>query len=168
MYLCIPVSRFDKILDWQLSMLGRFFYLHIIKSTPFDPAYKKRYLYLHSDAHGAFYVLSVFHRALCPFFKRRFIKNVKGQSTCTGITSRKLYFHMLCNFIPEVYFTVYNESVFDFNSICTSQIHLSCVARKRTIVLADQVRYKPGCTDANKCKKIDVSELGRKGMVLSM
>ena len=40
-YLCIPVAGFDAIFDWYLSMLERFFYLHIVKSTPYNQSCKR-------------------------------------------------------------------------------------------------------------------------------
>ena len=39
-YLYIPVAGFDAIFDWYLSMLGRIFNLHIVKSTPCNQSCK--------------------------------------------------------------------------------------------------------------------------------
>ena len=41
MKLCIPVAGFDAIFDWYLSMLGRFYYLHIVESTPYNQSCKR-------------------------------------------------------------------------------------------------------------------------------
>ena len=41
MKLCIPVAGFDAVFDWYLSMLGRFFYLQIVKSTPCNQTCKR-------------------------------------------------------------------------------------------------------------------------------
>ena len=40
MYHCISVAGFDAIFDWQLSMPGRFIYLHIVRSTPCNQSCK--------------------------------------------------------------------------------------------------------------------------------
>ena len=39
-YLCVPVAGYDAIWDWYLSMLERFIYLHIVKSTPCNKSCK--------------------------------------------------------------------------------------------------------------------------------
>ena len=39
-YLCIQVAGFDAIFDRHSSMLGHFFYLHIVKSTPCNQSCK--------------------------------------------------------------------------------------------------------------------------------
>ena len=38
--LCVPLAGFDAISDWYLSTLGRFFCLHIVKSTSCDQSCK--------------------------------------------------------------------------------------------------------------------------------
>ena len=35
-YPCIQVAGFGAIIDWYFNMLGRFFCLHIVKSTSYD------------------------------------------------------------------------------------------------------------------------------------
>ena len=39
--LCIPVAGFDTIFNWYLSKLARFFYLHIVESTPCNQSCKR-------------------------------------------------------------------------------------------------------------------------------
>ena len=42
MYLAIQVACFDTIFDCITNMIGRLFYLHIVKSTPNNQAWKRR------------------------------------------------------------------------------------------------------------------------------
>ena len=61
-YLCIPEAGFDAIFDWYLSMLGRFFYLHIIKSTPYNQSCKRLgFLIFIPTFMSHLYVLMCFH-----------------------------------------------------------------------------------------------------------
>ena len=41
-YLAIQVACFDAIFDCVTNMIGRLFYLHIVKSTPYNQAWKRR------------------------------------------------------------------------------------------------------------------------------
>ena len=41
-YLATQVARFDAIFDCIANMIGRLFYLHIVKSTPNNQAWKKQ------------------------------------------------------------------------------------------------------------------------------
>ena len=42
------------------------------------------------------------------------------------------------------------------------------LTRKRVFRLSDQVRHKPGCTATEDCFKREISDLGSRGIVLSM
>ena len=59
MWLYITEGGFDAIFDWYLSMLGRLFYLHIVKSTPCTNHAKNGFLDLHTDVNVTFYVFYV-------------------------------------------------------------------------------------------------------------
>ena len=45
---------------------------------------------------------------------------------------------------------------------------VSHVMRKRVLGASDQVRHKPGCTAKEDGQRLEISDLGRRGIVLSM
>ena len=54
-YLYIPVAGFDAIIDWYLSTLRGFIYLHIVKSTSFNQIMQRIvFLVLPFDVHVTF------------------------------------------------------------------------------------------------------------------
>ena len=53
-------------------------------------------------------------------------------------------------------------------SLGICQSNLSLVVRKRVFGVSDLVRHKPGCTVTEKSKRIEMSDLGSSGIVLSM
>ena len=54
---CLPVADFQAIFDLYLSILLRFIYLHIVKSTPYNQSCNVLYF----DVHVTFYVIMSFH-----------------------------------------------------------------------------------------------------------
>ena len=46
--------------------------------------------------------------------------------------------------------------------------HLSLVVRKPVFGVSDQIRHKPGCTATEDGKRLETSDLGRRGIVLSV
>ena len=60
--LCIPGAGFDAIFHWYLSMLGRFFYLHIVKSSPCNQSCKRLGLIVFTPTFTPYFTfLIVFH-----------------------------------------------------------------------------------------------------------
>ena len=47
-------------------------------------------------------------------------------------------------------------------------IHMSLVVRKPVFGVSDQVRHKPGCTATEDGYRLEISDLGSRGIVLSM
>ena len=47
-------------------------------------------------------------------------------------------------------------------------MYLSLVVRKPVFGVSDQVRHKPGCTATEDGYRLEISDLGRKGIVLSI
>ena len=45
---------------------------------------------------------------------------------------------------------------------------MSLVVRKPVFGVSDQVRHKPGCTTTEDDKRLEISDLGSRGIVLSM
>ena len=46
--------------------------------------------------------------------------------------------------------------------------HMSLVVRKPVFGFSDQVRHKPGCTATEDGQRLNISDLGRRGIVLSV
>ena len=49
-----------------------------------------------------------------------------------------------------------------------SKAHMSHVARKPVFGFSDQVRQKQGCTATEDDQRLEISDLGSRGIVLSM
>ena len=47
-------------------------------------------------------------------------------------------------------------------------VHLSLVVRKAVVGVSDEVRYKPGCTATEDGQRLEISNLGSRGIVLSL
>ena len=62
----------------------------------------------------------------------------------------------------------------DFGSDCSSSRlfllldNMSLVVRKPVFWVSDQVRHKPGCTTTEDSKRLEISDLDRRGIVLPM
>ena len=50
----------------------------------------------------------------------------------------------------------------------TNEHNLSLVVRKPVFGVSDQVRHKPGCTTTEDGKRLEISDLDRRGILLSM
>ena len=48
------------------------------------------------------------------------------------------------------------------------KVHMSLVVRKPVFGVFDQVRHKPGCTATEDGKRLEISDLGNRGIVLSV
>ena len=46
--------------------------------------------------------------------------------------------------------------------------YMSLVVRKPVFGVSDQVRHKPGCTATEDGQRLEISDLGNRGIVLSM
>ena len=55
---------------------------------------------------------------------------------------------------------MYKHTVFTYH-------YLSLVVRKPVFRVSDQVRHKPGCTATEDGKRLEISDLGSRGIVLS-
>ena len=59
-YLAIQVACYEAILDFITNLIGCLFKLHIVKSTPNNQTWKKRFLDLYSDVNVTFYIFTCF------------------------------------------------------------------------------------------------------------
>ena len=66
-YLAIQVACFDAIFDYITNMIGHLFYLHIVKSTPNNQAWKRRGFLI-------FILALMSHLTFLKIFKRDFTK----------------------------------------------------------------------------------------------
>ena len=48
------------------------------------------------------------------------------------------------------------------------RLYMSRVARKPVLGVSDQVRHKPGCTATEDGEKLEISDIGSRGIVLSV
>ena len=48
------------------------------------------------------------------------------------------------------------------------EYYLSWLARKPVFRVSDEVRHKPGCTATEDCWRLEISDLGNRGIVLSL
>ena len=52
--------------------------------------------------------------------------------------------------------------------ICSTEVDMSLVMRKPVFGVSDQVRHKPGCTFTEDGERLEVSDIGSRGIVLSV
>ena len=73
--------------------------------------------------------------------------------------------------IFDVYLSLYKLSDFCILGVMSRRppvLHMSLVVRKPVFGVSDQVRYKSGCTATEDGQRLEISDLGSRGIVLSV
>ena len=63
----------------------------------------------------------------------------------------------------------FGKELFTQLTVCSlCDLYLSLVVRKPVFGISDLVRHKPGCTATEDCKRLEISDLGSRGIILSV